>query len=134
MGGCLRVVSLSPNSFLHLFVRRGNLWPYSTAKLESRGAKCKHISRRQTSARPRAAAQGTAKTKQSIAKRGTAAQNCAGVVVPKASTSYQQGYNSSQMSQLLGMVCLREKRALREKKSKRESNQLAHLGKLKREN
>ena len=117
--------------------RRGNLWPYSTAKLEARGGRCKHIVRRQTSARPRAAQGGVAKTKHSIAKRGgSKAQKKKGIVV-EGSTSFQKGYNSSQMCQLLGMVALREKRVLNTKSAHfaRESVQLAQIGKMvKREN
>ena len=114
--------------------RRGCLWPYSTAKLEARGARCKHIVRRQTSARPRAAAGGTAKTKQSIAKRGSATQKRMGQAV-QGRTSYRQGYNSSQMNQLLGIMALREKRVLgaRTAHYARAPAQLANLGKLKRE-
>ena len=50
-------------------------------------------------------------------------------------TSFQKGYNSSQMGQLLGMVALREKRMLATSTSSysRASNQLSTLGKLKRE-
>ena len=113
--------------------KRGNLWPYSTAKLEARGARCKHVVRRQTSARPRAAAGGTLKTTHSIGKRGTKAQRRA-KAVPAGKKHYQQGYDSSQMSQLIGMVALKERRALSAQTAyfKRESSQLADLGKLKR--
>ena len=116
--------------------RRGNLWPYSTAKLEARGARNKHVIRRQTSARPRAAAGGTAKTTQSIAKRGgNRRQKRKGLVV-QGSTSYQQGYDSSQMHQLLSLTALRESRMLSKAGAhySRASSQLATLGKLKREN
>ena len=119
---------------MHTQYRRGNLWPYSTAKLEARGARCKHVIRRQTSARPRAAAGGTKKTKHSIAKRLSAADKRKGLAA-EGTTVYKAGYNSSQMTQLLGMVALREARMLSTKTAhfKRESSQLASLGKLKGE-
>ena len=44
-------------------------------------------------------------------------------------TDYKQGYNSSQMQQLLGMLALREQHALAS--GRRSSSQLARLGKLK---
>eukprot|EP00965_Chrysotila_dentata_P116456 3849523-Pleurochrysis_carterae.AAC.1 len=66
--------------------RRGNLWKYATAKLEARGARCKHIVRRQTSARPRMkegkGGFGTGRVRAVIAKRGgSEKQKRMGVVV-----------------------------------------------------
>eukprot|EP00965_Chrysotila_dentata_P226135 6195220-Pleurochrysis_carterae.AAC.5 len=56
-----------------IVAKRGNLWNYSTTKLEARGARCKHAVRRQTCPCIRAEAgkanAGTAKTKAIIAKR-----------------------------------------------------------------
>ena len=91
--------------------------------------------RRQTCARPRAALGGTAKTKESISKRGgSAAQKKKGIIV-RGSTTYKKGYDSSQMQQLIGMTALSERHALNANSSqvKRESSQLATLGKIKRE-
>ena len=111
-------------------LRLGNLWKYSTAKLEARGARAKMIVRRQTSARPRAADKGTAKTKQTISKRGGSKRaQKKGHVCTAEVTQYSQGYNSSQQAQLLAMLAIREKRAL--ESGRRASSQLATLGKLK---
>eukprot|EP00965_Chrysotila_dentata_P238940 6202809-Pleurochrysis_carterae.AAC.1 len=65
-----------------LVARHGNLWRFSTAKLEARGARCKHIVRRQTSARPRSKDNGTRKTTHTIQKRGgSMRQKQKGIVV-----------------------------------------------------
>eukprot|EP00965_Chrysotila_dentata_P259094 6213448-Pleurochrysis_carterae.AAC.1 len=100
----------------------------STAKLEARGNRCKFVVRRQTSARPRAAQAGTTKASVTIKKRGgNQAQKGKGVLV-QGTTTFQQGYNSSQMAQLVGVLGLREQRAL--STHSRGSSQLAQLGKL----
>eukprot|EP00965_Chrysotila_dentata_P183306 6053134-Pleurochrysis_carterae.AAC.1 len=72
--------------------RRGNLWKYSTAKLEARGAMCKHILRRQTSAQPR--------KKPGVDGAGSAKSRC---VIQKRGGS----------AQLLGLIALREQRTLK---------------------
>eukprot|EP00965_Chrysotila_dentata_P260314 6213859-Pleurochrysis_carterae.AAC.2 len=125
------VISSSHSAF-----QRGNLWRFSTAKLESRGARCKHVVRRQTCARSRAAqtaaaGAGTAKTRAVIHKRGGSAVEKRAQIVVSGSTEYAQSYNSSQMQQLISFVALREQRAL--KKQSRGSAQLAAFGKLKKE-
>eukprot|EP00965_Chrysotila_dentata_P085845 2832814-Pleurochrysis_carterae.AAC.1 len=89
--------------------RHGNLWRFFTAaKLEARGARCKHIVRRQTSGRPHAADAGTQKKKHTIHKRGESTkQKRKGESVSWAA-NYKQEYDSSKMQQLLGLVELRE--------------------------
>eukprot|EP00965_Chrysotila_dentata_P156714 5177452-Pleurochrysis_carterae.AAC.1 len=120
---CLACLSLPVPS-----CRIGNLWRMSTAKLEARGKCCKFVVRRQTSARPRAAGAGTGKASVTIQKRGgSLAQKKKGVLV-QGTTTFQQGYDSSQMAQLVGVLGLREQRSL--SKTSRGSAQLAQLGKL----
>eukprot|EP00965_Chrysotila_dentata_P071825 2372954-Pleurochrysis_carterae.AAC.1 len=72
-----------------------------------------------------------AKTRSIIQKRGGSKAHKRKGVVVSGKTVFAQGYNSSQMEQLLGLVALREKRAL--SAPSRGSSQLAAFGKLKSE-
>ena len=90
------------------------------------------IWRRQTSHRPRAAAKGKAKVRHTIHKRGrTKKGKRVDVPVPSQPTQYSQGYNTSDTQQLLGMLALRERRALGS--ARRLSSQMAKMGKIKSE-
>ena len=103
----------------------GNLWPWSTAKLEARGARCKRIVRRQTSGRGRS----VAKVDVTIKKKGTAVQRRKGEAPSDQVKVLKRAYDSSRCSQLLGMIGLREGMALSGKS--RRATQLAECGKLK---
>ena len=81
--------------------------------------------------------QGKAKVKQTIHKRGgkkAVRKQRVDVTLPApdpSPTAYTQGFNSSDTHQLIGMLALREKRAL--SAPHRVSEQLAKLGKMKTE-
>ena len=113
------------------YCRYGNLWRFSTARLESRGARAKVVLRRQVSRRKRAANGGTAKVKHIAKKRRSKKKKttlAVEVPVETESRPYVQGYNSSDTAQLLGMLALREERALGA--GRRVSSQLCKMGKL----
>ena len=105
----------------------GNLWRFSTAKLESRGARCKKIMRRQTSARPRSIAKREHTLKATTIgrpseskppslrrhkKRLSNRSKTGSKTVVKKASSHRQSYNSSQSEQLLAKVAIVQKLAL----------------------
>ena len=103
----------------------GNMWRFSTAKLEARGAVCKKIVRRQTSGRKRSVDKVAHVIQK---KRTTKKQRKAGQPASMTHFVQKRGYNSSRCAQLLGMMGLRERQALGG--GGRRSEQLASMGKL----
>eukprot|EP00965_Chrysotila_dentata_P087837 2899824-Pleurochrysis_carterae.AAC.1 len=79
---------LSSSAELKHLSSLGNLWRFSTAKLEARGARCcKHVVRRQTSARPGNAEGGTATNMAVITKRdGSIREKAKGLSIQEASS------------------------------------------------
>ena len=95
--------------------RLGCLWPYSTAKLEARGAQTKQTVRRNTFARPNSA---------TTPSRSFKSLNNTGV----QKSQLGKVYNSCQTKQVLSRVSLREKCVLEGKSQK--SVQLQKMGRM----
>ena len=102
---------------------RGNIWRFSTAKLEARGAAAKRIGRAIVCWRKRKLGAST----RTISKLSTIASREAGEV-RTGTTTFQQTYSSTGEKQLLENIGLREQQ-LREGND-RKSRKLSQLGRL----
>ena len=112
-----------------LCCRWGNLWKYSTAKLESRGKRMKRIVRKQSSARP--SSFGETKV---IVKKKRGGKNS--IKSAKAKDHYfKKGHDNNQCRTILAKIHARELRRLSVQASgmsQRNREQLCQLGKLDR--
>ena len=106
--------------------RYGNLWAFSTAKLESKGKRMKKVARNQTSNR-----------KTAIGKPQTIIRKKRGGKMSKprkeGSSSYTVGgYNGNKMAQMLGRTTYREERLWNDEAAPlhRKREQLFTLGKM----
>ena len=91
--------------------RWGNLWAFSTAKLESRGKKFKDIIRHQTSARPRDIA-----TTKTIKKRKKGTRGGMASIKDKRTKEKEfimvKGHDNVQVREGLAKMTFRERRVL----------------------
>ena len=113
--------------------RWGNLWAYSSAKLESRGKRMKKIVRKQSSARP--AFVGTKQIKKRKARRGGTASKADKRTDPAKDFVMVKGHDNNQCRSILAKMTVREKRRLSltaHGAARRACEQLCKLGKLDR--
>ena len=120
---------------LRLPRRWGNLWKFSTAKLESRGKRMKKCVRNQSSGRPEMFTAGKIK-KRKTAPRGGVKSKKDKRTVGQDDFYWVKAHRNNQMRHALAKTTFREKRRLSRSvagTARREREQLCSMGKLDRE-